>query len=210
VADPAPTVFIVDDDPLIRSVLEVLVGTSGRVAASFESAAAFLKSYDPSRAGCLICDICMPGLTGLDLQRELNRLGATLPVIFISAQGDIPTAVAAMRHGAFDFLLKPFANEELLQRVAAALQRDTDVRLSIQEIEQIRLRRARLTRREEDVLVRVVQGMSNKAISDDLSLSVRTVELHRAHVMEKMATNSLAQLVRMILEMERLSGSAPK
>ena len=197
------TVFIIDDDPLIRSMIELLIQASGRPVASFPAATEFLAGYAPQRSGCLICDICMPGMSGLELQTELNRNGSTLPVIFISARSDIPTAVTAMQRGAFDFLVKPFSNEELLERVAAALGRDQQLRLERHELDQIRARRDSLTPRELDILERMAKGLSNKVMSHDLSLSVRTVELHRARVMEKMGAHSIAELVRMILAIER-------
>lgn len=197
------TVFIIDDDPLIRSMLELLIRASGYTVASFDAATEFLAGYVPQRAGCLICDICMPGMSGIELQTELNRTGSTLPVIFISARSDIPTAVTAMQRGAFDFLVKPFSNDELLERVAAALGRDERLRHERHELDQIRARRDSLTPRELDILDRMAQGLSNKVMSHDLSLSVRTVELHRARVMEKMGARSIAELVRMILAIER-------
>jgi FixJ family two-component response regulator len=199
----SPTVFIIDDDPLIRSMIELLIRASGRALASFAAAADFLSAHVPQGAGCLICDICMPGMTGLELQAELNRAGSTLPVIFISARSDIPTAVTAMQRGAFDFLVKPFSNEELLERVEAALGRNQQLRHERQELEQIRARRESLTPRERDILNRMAKGLSNKVMSHELSLSVRTVELHRARVMDKMGARSIAELVRMVLAMER-------
>jgi two-component system, LuxR family, response regulator FixJ len=205
-----PTVFIIDDDPLLRSLIESLLTASGRPVASFEAAAEFLQAYDPLRPGCLVCDIVMPGMSGLDLQDELNRLGVTLPVIFISARGDVPTAVTAMKHGAFDFLLKPFAHEELLQRVAAALARDAEIRSSLEEMDQVRARRDSLTPRELDVLALLVKGKSNKIMGAELALSIRTVELHRARVMEKMGAKSVAQLVRMIMDLEQPRGRTPR
>ncbi len=197
------TIFIIDDDPLIRGTLKLLVDNVGHTSATFDSATAFLDVYQAGQPGCVISDICMPGLTGLDLQTELNRLGATIPVIFISGQSDVPTAVAAMRQGAFDFLVKPFPEERLLERVAAAVIRDEEVRLSMREFEQVRVRHEQLTPRELAVLERLVKGMPNKVISEELSVSIRTVELHRSHVMEKMGARSIAQLVRMMMEAER-------
>lgn len=199
----SPTVFIIDDDPLIRAMIELLIRASGRALASFAAATDFLSAYVPQRAGCLICDICMPGMTGLELQAELNRAGSTLPVIFISARSDIPTAVTAMQRGAFDFLVKPFSNEELLERVEAALGRNQILRHERQELEQIRARRESLTPREREILDRMAKGLSNKVTSHELSLSVRTVELHRARVMDKMGARSIAELVRMVLAIER-------
>lgn len=184
-------------------MIELLIRASGRALASFAAATDFLSAHVPQGAGCLICDICMPGMTGLELQAELNRAGSTLPVIFISARSDIPTAVTAMQRGAFDFLVKPFSNEELLERVEAALGRNQKLRHERQELEQVRARRESLTPRERDILGRMAKGLSNKVMSHELSLSVRTVELHRARVMDKMGARSIAELVRMVLAMER-------
>jgi two-component system response regulator FixJ len=203
VSTEAPVVFIIDDDPLLLSLIESLVTASGRPVVSFEGAPEFLRAYDPLQPGCLISDIVMPGMSGLDLQDELNRLGVTLPVIFISAQGDVPTAVTAMKHGAFDFLLKPFSNEALLQRVQAALSRDAEIRSSQVGMDQVRHRRDSLTPRELDVLGLLVKGKSNKVMGAELALSIRTVELHRSRVMEKMGAKSVAQLVRMVLDLEQ-------
>lgn len=199
----SPTVFIIDDDPLVRSMIELLVRASGRPLASYASATEFLAADVPQHAGCIVCDIVMPGMTGLELQTELNRAGSTLPMIFISARSDIPTAVTAMQRGAFDFLVKPFSNEELLERVAAALGRDQRLRDERHELAQIRSRRDSLTPREREILDRMAQGLSNKVMSHELALSVRTVELHRARVMEKMRARSIAELVRMVLAIER-------
>jgi FixJ family two-component response regulator len=199
----SPIIFIIDDDPLVRSMIELLIRASGREPVSFAAADEFLAAYEPQRAGCLICDIVMPGMTGLELQTELIRAGSTLPVIFISAHSDIPTAVTAMQRGAFDFLVKPFSNEELLERVAAALGRDELLRHERHALDKIRARRDSLTARERTILDRMVQGSSNKVMSHELALSVRTVELHRARVMEKMEARSIAELVRMVLAIER-------
>jgi two-component system, LuxR family, response regulator FixJ len=209
VSTQAPVVFIIDDDPLLCSLIESLITASGRPVKSFEAAADFLQAYDPLQPGCVVSDICMPGMSGLELQEELNRLGVTLPVIFISAQGDVATAVTAMKHGAFDFLLKPFANEELLQRVQAALARDAEIRSSQVGMDQVRSRRDSLTPRELDVLGLLVKGKSNKVMGAELALSIRTVELHRARVMEKMGARSVAQLVRMVMDLEQHRGVAP-
>jgi FixJ family two-component response regulator len=184
-------------------MIELLIRASGRDPVSFAAASEFLAAYEPQHAGCLICDIVMPGMTGLELQTELNRAGSTLPVIFISAHGDIPTAVTAMQKGAFDFLVKPFSNEELLERVEAALGRAELLWHERHELDRIRARRDSLTSRERDILDRMAQGSSNKVMSHELSLSVRTVELHRARVMEKMGARSIAELVRMVLAIER-------
>lgn len=183
------------------------VTAAGWTAESFESARNFLTSFDPSRPGCLICDVSMPGMSGLELQQQLNALGAPLAVIFITAQRDVPTAVSAMQHGAFNYLLKPVSAEVLIDSVQTALQRDREVRRSISEIAQIRERRDRLTDREREVLTHLVQGTSNKAMAYELGIAQRTVELHRSNVMSKMGARSVAQLVRMIMNLEHAGRS---
>jgi FixJ family two-component response regulator len=197
------TVFIVDDDPLVRSMIAALVTAAGLSAESFASAQDFLADFDPSLPACLICDVSMPGMSGLELQQELNTRGAPLAVIFITAKGDVPTAVSAMHHGAFDYLLKPFSDHVLIDCVRTALLRDRETRRSISEIAEIRERRARLTEREREVLAHLIEGSSNKTMAHELGIAQRTIELHRSNVMNKMGARSIAQLVRMIMNLER-------
>lgn len=195
----AATVFIVDDDEAVRSSLRLLLKSLGHAALAYASAAEFLAGYDPDQPGCAVLDVRMPGMSGLELQDELNRRGAVIPVIFITGHGDVPMAVEAMQQGAFDFLQKPFREEDLVSRVQIALAKDREYRAGIGEKEQIRARLAALTARERQVLGLVTRGRPNKLIAADLGVSQRTVEVHRAHVMEKMAAGSIAQLVRMAM-----------
>jgi FixJ family two-component response regulator len=195
-----PTVFIVDDDDGVRSSLRILLKSVGLAATPLSSAQEFLAQYNVSQPGCLLLDIRMPGMSGLELQTELNRRGAMIPVIFITGHGDVPMAVEAMQHGAFDFLQKPFRDQELLDRVQRALARDAENRAAVRQHERIRARLRTLTPREHEVLDLLIQGKQNKMMANDLGLSQRTVEIHRAHVMEKMEAKSVAQLVRMMLD----------
>jgi two-component system response regulator FixJ len=201
--DLIPTVYIVDDDNGVRSSIRVLMKSIGLTAQTMASAQEFLAVYQPAQGGCLVLDIRMPGMSGLELQEELNRRGAVIPVIFITGHGDVPMAVEAMRHGAFDFLQKPFRDQDLIDRVQQALQRDRETRDGLKEHGRIRARLASLTARERQVLDLLIAGQANKAMAHGLDLSQRTVEIHRAHVMEKMAARSIAQLVRMVLDVER-------
>jgi FixJ family two-component response regulator len=196
-------VFIVDDDPLVRSMIEALVTAEGLRAETFASAQDFLATFDPALPGCLVCDVSMPGMSGLELQQELNAQGAPLAVIFITAKADVPTAVSAMHHGAFEYLLKPFSDDVLIDCVRTALLRDRQTRRSISEIAQIRERRDRLTEREREVLAYLVEGASNKTMAHELGIAQRTIELHRANVLAKMGARSIAHLVRMIMNLER-------
>ncbi len=194
-----PTVFVVDDDEAVRKSLRLLLKAHGMPAVTHGSAEEFLAGYDDEHPGCIVLDVRMPGMTGPELQDELNRRGALIPVIFITGHGDVPMAVEAMRHGAVDFLQKPFSDRDLMNRIQIALTADRRNRETIGAKDQIRARIAALTPRERQVLDLVTQGKSNKMIAGDLGASQRTVEIHRAHVMEKMGAASLAQLVRMTI-----------
>jgi FixJ family two-component response regulator len=201
--DLTPTVYIVDDDNGVRSSIRILMKSVGLPATTFASAQEFLAAYHATQGGCVVLDIRMPGMSGLELQQELNQRGAVIPVIFITGHGDVPMAVEAMRHGAFDFLQKPFRDQDLIDRVQQALLRDRETRDGLKEHGRIRAHLASLTARERQVLDLLIAGKANKAMAHELSLSQRTVEIHRAHVMEKMAARSIAQLVRMVLDVER-------
>ncbi|HUI61168.1 MAG TPA: response regulator transcription factor [Steroidobacteraceae bacterium] len=196
-----PTVFIVDDDEAVRNSLRLLVRSVGLAATTFGSAQEFLGAYNPADPGCLVLDVRMPGLSGIELQQQLNLRGAVIPVIFITGHGDIPMAVEAMRQGAFDFLQKPFRDQELIDRIQRALEKDRSNRAALLERGRIRERRDSLTPREREILELVTSGKPNKIMAADLGLSQRTVEIHRARVMEKMGATSLAQLVRMMLDL---------
>ena len=197
--EPA-TVFIVDDDEAVRGSMKLLLKTLGLATQAFASAQEFLATFDKGRAGCLVLDIRMPGMSGLELQEELNARGAMLPIIFITGHGDVPMAVEAMQRGAMDFLQKPFRDQDLLDRITKALEKDRAGRDLLGNRERIGVRIATLTPREREVMALVTQGKANKVIAADLNLSQRTVEIHRAHVMEKMGANSLAHLVHMVIE----------
>jgi FixJ family two-component response regulator len=195
----APTVFVVDDDEAVRDSLRLLLKSHGMPAVTHGSAEEFLNGYDAEQPGCIVLDVRMPGMSGPELQDELNRRGAVIPVIFVTGHGDVPMAVEAMRHGAVDFLQKPFGDEDLIERIQRALSADRLNRETLGAKDQIRARIAALTPRERQVLDLVTRGKSNKVIAGDLGASQRTVEIHRAHVMEKMGATSLAQLVRMTI-----------
>jgi len=196
-----PAVFIVDDDDAVRSSLRLLLKSAGLSTVAHASAKEFLDAWQPEQPGCLILDVRMPGMSGLELQAELNRRGAIIPVVFISGHGDIPMAVEAIQHGAFDFLQKPFGDQDLLDRVQRALAADGENRKLLTQRELLRERFESLTPREREVLALVTQGKANKVMAGDLGVSQRTVEIHRARVMEKMGANSLAQLVRMTIDL---------
>ena len=193
-----PLVYVIDDDEAVRDSLALLLKAVGLMAKVFNSAAEFLESYDPAQHGCLIADIRMPGMSGLDLQNELNRRSAPVPLIFITAHGDVPMAVDAMKAGALDFIEKPFRDQDLLDRVHQALGWDKEQRTDNLEQLAIRKRLTTLTPRETEVMECVVQGKANKVIAMDLGVSERTVEIHRARVMEKMVVRSLAKLVQAV------------
>jgi RNA polymerase sigma factor (sigma-70 family) len=190
-------VYIVDDDQAIRHAMELLMRSVGLDYEIFHSGDDFLSGYTNDRAGCLVLDIRMPGLGGLELQEKLNEMGSTLPVIFITGHGDVPMAVEAMQKGAVDFIQKPFRDQELLDRISDALKTDQERRSAREEKAQVLGRIEKLTNRERQVLDLVVTGKPNKVIAYELGVSQRTVEIHRARVMEKMQAKSLADLVRM-------------
>jgi FixJ family two-component response regulator len=196
-------VHVVDDDDAVRSSLRLLLKSVGLPTVAHASAHEFLAVWDADQPGCLVLDVRMPGMSGIELQAELNQRGAIIPVIFISGHGDIPMAVEAIQHGAFDFLQKPFRDQDLIDRVQRALASDADHRQLLQQRETLRQRYDSLTPREQEVLQLVTQGKANKVMAGDLGVSQRTVEIHRARVMEKMGAQSLAQLVRMVLELDK-------
>jgi two-component system response regulator FixJ len=201
-----PIVFIVDDDEAVRNSLRLLVKSVGLTAAALVSAQEFLVSYDPLQPGCLVLDVRMPGMSGLELQQQLNLRGAVIPVIFITGHGDVPMAVEAMQQGAFDFLQKPFRDQDLIDRIQRALEKDRANRAELGKHSGLRERHQALTPREREVLALVMSGKANKVMAADLGLSQRTVEVHRARVMEKMGASSLAHLVRMVLDLEESGG----
>jgi FixJ family two-component response regulator len=202
-----PTVMVVDDDAGIRNAMRALLKSVGLESALFASAQEFLTTYEPAQAGCLVLDIRMPGMSGLELQQQLNLRGAVIPVIFMTGHGDIPMAVEAMQHGAFDFLQKPFRDQDLLDRIQRAIVKDEELRKSLGEHARIKAHLESLTPREREVLDLMTQGKQNKVIGQDLGVSPRTIEIHRARVMEKMGAQSVAELVRMMLDLQHTTSS---
>jgi two-component system response regulator FixJ len=193
------SVFVVDDDYDVRASLALLLRSVGIEARCFDSAEALLSALAPESAGCVVADVRMPGMSGMELQQELERRGLALPFIFITGHADVPMAVAAMKAGALDFLEKPFSDQALLDRVQAALRLDAARRRERAAHAAVRERLAALTPREREVMERVVAGKPNKIVARELGLSTRTVEIHRARLMEKLGARSLAELVRMVL-----------
>jgi len=194
-----PVVFVVDDDDAVRESLAMSLKLAGHQVESFASAAAFLASGAPNRSGCLVTDIRMPDMDGIELQEELRKRNCSLPVIVITGHGDVPLAVRAMKAGAGDFLEKPFARDALLTAVRRALERNATAVDSASQGDQIRSRIALLTPREREVFGLVVSGKQSKVIAHELGASPRTVEIHRARMMKKLNAGSLQELVRMAI-----------
>lgn len=195
------TIYVVDDDDGMRRALSLLLSTVGYKTAVFASSKEFLDKVKTDAAGCLILDIRMPGMSGLELQQHLNRMGSMLPVIFITGHGDVPMAVQAMKEGAFEFVQKPFRDQDLLDRINHALELDKENRSTLARRADVSARFESLTPREKQVMQLVVDGAANKVIAIDLGLSERTVEIHRAKVMEKMGARSVAHLVKLQMSM---------
>ncbi len=199
---PEPVIYVIDDDETVRHSLEFLLKSSGITVRGFESAKAFLEILPEVEGGCVITDVRMPGMTGIDLLRHLHATKAGLPVIVITGHGDIALAVEAMKIGAFDFLEKPFDDELLIAAVRAALQRDADAANRKAGLGAIQQKLAALSTREHQVLEGLVAGKANKVIAFDLGISPRTVEIYRANVMTKLKARSLSELVRMAMMAE--------
>jgi FixJ family two-component response regulator len=197
-----PVVHIIDDDEAVRDSISMLFETEHIEHTAYASAIEFLNAYNDTMCGCLVLDIRMPGMTGLELQETLNQRNTSLPIIFITGHGDIPMAVEAMRRGALDFLRKPFGEDDLLQRVKEALARAAENRATRIAHTQIDEHFESLSPREKEVFERVASGQANKFIAIELGISERTVEIHRSQVMKKMGARSLAQLVRMKIDLD--------
>lgn len=200
-----PTVYVVDDDDGMRRALTLLLSTVGYRTLAFANPADFLAQFEPDTHGCIVLDIRMPGMSGLELQQHLNRTGSMLPVIFITGHGDVPMAVQAMKEGAFEFIQKPFRDQDLLDRINHALQQDAENRATLARRAEVQRRLESLTPRERQVMALVVDGAANKVIAIDLDLSERTVEIHRAKVMEKMGARSVAHLVKLQMTLDHPS-----
>ena len=190
-------VYVVDDDSAVRGALQLLFKSIGMKVVTCDSAQTFLDRYASESCGCVLLDVRMPGMSGPTLQRELTMRGSILPVIFITGHGDVSMAVEAMQQGAFDFIEKPFQDHDLIERVQRALRQNSEAQSQLTEVEGVRARYESLTPREREVLDHVTRGSPNKIVAYDLSISQRTVEIHRARLMEKMHAPSLAHLVRM-------------
>ncbi len=201
--DGKPTVFVVDDDEPVRDAIGLLLDTVDIGHEEYASAQEFLNAYDKSRTGCLVLDIRMPGMSGLELQDHLLADNAPIPIVFITGHGDIPMAVEAMKKGALDFIRKPFRDQELLDRIHEALSVEEENRQAFADLEEIRQRVATLTPREHEVFERVAEGQANKVVAIDLSISERTVEIHRSQVMQKTKARSLADLVKMKIRLDQ-------
>ncbi|MCR9259281.1 MAG: response regulator transcription factor [Pseudomonadaceae bacterium] len=197
-------VFIVDDDEAVRDAIGMLLETVDIPYVTYPDALSFLEQADLNNVNCLVLDIRMPGMSGLELQEKLAAMKVELPIVFITGHGDIPMAVEAMRRGAVDFLRKPFRDQELLDRIQEALSRDAQHRDQAADSHQLKSRIADLTPRELEVFQRVAKGQANKVIAIELGISERTVEIHRSNVMQKTSSRSLADLVRLLIKLEEL------
>ena len=196
----APTAYVVDDDESIRTLWRLLMESNGISVRTFATAAEFIDSYRNGDAGCLVLDLKLPGMSGLELQEYLNRRDIEIPIVFVTGHGDVPAAVSAIKGGAIDFIQKPFSHREVLSIIEKAFERDAKIRERRTRQSRIAGRLATLTEREQEVLQRVIEGKPNKIIAAELHISMKTVEFHRAKVMQKMGVTSVAELVQFAMQ----------
>ena len=208
-SEPESIVFVVDDDPSVRSAIKRLIGSMGLQVELFGAAQEFLASKLPNVPSCLVLDIRLPGISGLNLQRQLAKANIQIPIIFITAHGDIPMTVRAMKAGAVEFLTKPFRDQDLLDAIQLALERDRTRRWQDAELAVLQERFKSLSPREREVVGMVVSGMLNKQIAAQMGTAENTVKVHRSRAMEKMQANSLAELVKMIQRLQVSSSNEP-
>jgi len=198
-SEVTPSIYVVDDDEAMRDSMSWLLEGEGYRVTCFDSAESFLRTRRDDMRGCIVLDVRMPEMSGLELHEKLDSLGSQLPIIFVTGHGDVPMAVAALQRGACDFIEKPFHNQDLLDRISRALELDNEIALRRQRDNAISNRLGLLTQREHEVMQLVVAGKLNKQIADELEISMKTVEAHRARVMEKMGVRTLAELVKAVM-----------
>lgn len=197
--DTNAMVYIVEDDEAVRDSIELMMESVGQAAKAYPDAQEFLDEYSSSMSGCIVMDVRMPGMNGMELHRRLNELGCNMPIIFVTGHGDVQMAVDAMQNGATDFVTKPYREQELLDKISRCLDKDAASREFLIGKKEVQDRLSTLTARETEVMEMMVDGNANKVIGIDLGISERTVEIHRGRVMKKMKTHSLAELVKMVL-----------
>ena len=203
-SDKNQTVYVVEDDEAVRDSLQLMLRSAGLNVVAYSNGNDFLDDWNEAMAGCIVLDIRMPGMDGMALQRHLNERHSLLPIIFVTGHGDVPLAVEAMKSGAVEFVQKPYREEELLDKIQNALEKDAEQRESLNRRQEIVHRIETLTPREREIMDRMIAGQANKVIAIELDISQRTVEIHRSRVMHKMGTHSLAHLVRMVLSVKDL------
>ena len=208
--DGAPVAFVVDDDDSIRTLWRWLMESNGIAVRTFATAAEFIDAYPPDAPGCLVLDLELPGMSGLELQEYLKLKGVEIPIVIVTGHGDVPSAVSAIKGGAVDFIEKPFSYREVLSIIRGAFRRDAEIRGKRMERQNVSGRIAALTEREREVLRRVIEGKPNKIIADELDISMKTVEFHRSKMMEKMGVGSVAELVQVTLGFSLMEGPRPE